>query len=237
MNILRNRILLFFLCFLLNNTFSQTAQPFFDLKGQDILKLCEGKYRVNDIIYNGKVYLNPYTNVIGTPYLNNSAISNCTLFKLGKSYAHKKVFLDILNKQLILETRNVFGGIEQIILPQGGIDSIHGNETRYIYDPSLGFYLEIIANIGEQQLLLSQSKKLGISKTEMRHELFLEPPTIYYHDLKGTYSIKRKKDLIRRVDETSRDALKIFMRTNHFSLKKINTSVYQNIMTKISHLK
>lgn len=225
-----------FVLFVCCHTIKTSAQELPDLNAKQIASYCEKQYSANEIIQNGKIYFSPYRNSIGTPFYKNTLFQNCTLFKLGKSYSKQAVFLDIFKQQLILEVLNSLGGKEQLIIPTGSIDSMHMNNSTYVFNHELKVFLKVIAQAGNHQFLLLQNKKQRISQSESKQEFYPGANRIFYNGKKGFHSLKHKHDLIHMVDPVHQKSFKKYMGTLHFSLKRIDVLKFKKVMTKFALL-
>lgn len=216
----KNLLFLFLLVFLTGYGFSVSAAfgRSFAIKTslQDPLK-------ENQILYNGKVWRNLFTNVKGDQFLFSKDYLPGSVTISGKSYKNLNINYDIytdeittpknngailqLNKEMI-DSFTLFFDFKKYLFKNTQIDSLSGIKG----------YVNVLYN-GKSALYVKYRKEIDLLAVDEKFDLFYQTHKIYFVKKGTVYQLTGKGDLLKALKE-DKAQIKTFMKKNRLRVSK-----------------
>jgi hypothetical protein len=179
--------------------------------------------RENQILYNGKVWRNLFTNVRGDQFLFSKEYLPGSVTMNGKTYKNLNINYDIYNDEVTTPKNN--GAILQLNkemvdsfslifefntfrFKNTNEDSIHGIKgfVNVLYE-------------GKSALYVKYKKEIDLLAVDDKYDLFFQTHKIYFVKKGMVYQLNGKSDLLKALQEV-KTQIKDFMKKNGIKVSK-----------------
>jgi hypothetical protein len=189
----------------------------------DPLQIQKDPIRENQILYNGKVWRNLFTNVKGDQFLFSKSYLPGSLTISGKTYKNLNINFDIYNDELTTPKND--GTILQ--LNKEMVDSFtlvyefktySFRNTQADSLPGIKGFVNVLYK-GKSALYVKFKKELDLLAVDDKYDLFFQTHKIYL--VKGTtvFQVSSKSDLLKAFPE-DKALLKAFLKKNRVRISK-----------------
>lgn len=179
--------------------------------------------RENQILYNGKLWSNLYTNVKGDQFLFSKSYLPGSLTISGKTYKNLNINFDIYNDEVTIPKND--GTILQ--LNKEMVDSFtlvyefktySFRNTQADSLPGIKGFVNILYN-GKSALYVKYKKELDILAVDDKYDLFFQTHKIYLVKGSTVVQVSNKSDLLKSFPE-EKASLKAFMKKNGVKISR-----------------
>ena len=161
----------------------------------------QGPLKENQILYNGKVWRNLYTNVKGDQFLFSSDYLIGSLSINGEIYKNLSINYDIYNDEIITPTNH--GSILQLNKEMVDSFTLSFGVKTYSFinmtaDSLAGIkgYVNILYS-GKSALFIKYKKEIQLLAVDDKYDLFYRTYKIYFLKHGTVYQINSKRDLLK----------------------------------------
>jgi hypothetical protein len=175
------------------------------------------------ILFNGRVWRNLYTNVRGDQFLFSKTYLPGSLTMNGKRYDNLNIDYDIYNDEVLVPKNN--GAILQLNKEMVDSFSLVFNSTKYYFrntDPDSLDGLKGFVNVlykGSSALYIKYKKSIDLLAVDDKYDLFFQTQKIYLVKKGIVYQIGSKRDLLRALQE-DKVQIKAFLKKNGLKISK-----------------
>jgi len=179
--------------------------------------------RENQILYNGKVWRNIYTNVKGDQFLFAKIFLPGSVSMNGTSFKDLNINYDIYNDEIIIPKNN--GAILQLNKEMIDSFTIEYNFKTYTFintDADSLNGIKGFVNVlykGKSELYVKYKKQIDLLAVDEKYDLFFEIYKIYLVKEGKVYQLTGKGDLL-KVLEKDKVNIKTFMKKNGLRVSK-----------------
>jgi hypothetical protein len=179
--------------------------------------------RENQILYNGKVWRNLFTNVKGDQFLFSKEYLPGSVTVYGKTYKNLNINYDIYNDEITTPKNN--GAILQ--LNKEMVDSfslIFELQTFQFKNtdedslPGLKGFVNVLYE-GKSALYVKYRKEIDLLAVDDKYDLFFQTHKIYLVKNGIVYQLSGKSDLLKALQE-DKTQIKAFMKKNGIRVSK-----------------
>jgi hypothetical protein len=179
--------------------------------------------RENQILYNGKVWRNMFTNVRGDQFLFSKEYLPGFVTVNGKTYKNININYDIYNDEITTPKNN--GAILQ--LNKEMVDSFslifefktfRFKNTDQDSLPGLKGFVNVLYD-GESSLYVKYKKEIDLLAVDDKYDLFFQIHKIYFVRKGIVYQLGGKSDLL-KVLQDDKTQIKAFMKKNGIRVSK-----------------
>jgi hypothetical protein len=177
----------------------------------------------NQLLYNGKLWRNLFTNVRGDQFLFSNVYLPGSVTVNGKTYKKLNINYDIYNDEITIPKNN--GAIIQ--LNKEMVDSFslifefktfRFKNTDADSLPGIRGYVNVLYD-GESALYVKYKKEIDLLAVDDKYDLFFQTYKIYFIKKGIVYQLNGKKDLLKILQE-DKTQLKAFMKKNGVKVSK-----------------
>jgi hypothetical protein len=189
----------------------------------DIRQIQKDPHPENQILYNGKVWRNLYTNVKGDQFLFSKSYLPGSLTINGKTYNNLNINFDIYNDEITTPKND--GTILQVNKEMVDSFTLVYELKTYSFRntqadslPVIKGYVNVLYK-GKSALYVKYKKELDILAVDDKYDLFFQTHKIYL--VKGTtvFQVSSKNDLLKAFPE-EKTLLKAFMKKNRVKISR-----------------
>ena len=189
----------------------------------DIKQIQKDPLRENQILYNGKVWRNLYTNVKGHQFLFSKSYLPGSLTINGKTYKNLNINFDIYNDEITTPKND--GTILQVNKEMVDSFTLVYEFKTYSFRNTQADSLPVIKGyvnvlyMGKSALYVKYKKELDILAVDDKYDLFYQTHKIYL--VKGTafFQVSNKSDLLKAFPE-EKTLLKAYMKKNRVKISR-----------------
>jgi hypothetical protein len=191
--------------------------------GYYIKQIQKDPLRENQILYNGKVWRNLYTNVKGDQFLFSKSYLPGSLTINGKTYNNLHINFDIYNDEITTPKND--GTILQ--LNKEMVDSFtlvyefktySFRNTQADSLPVINGFVNVLYK-GKSALYVKYRKELDMLAVDDKYDLFFQTHKIYLVKDSTVFQVSSKSDLLRAFPE-EKILLKTFMKKNRIKVSR-----------------
>ena len=190
----------------------------------------QGPLKENQILYNGKVWRNLYTNVKGDQFLFSSDYLIGSLSINGEIYKNLSINYDIYNDEIITPTNH--GSILQLNKEMVDSFTVSFGVKTYSFinitaDSLAGIkgYVNVLYS-GKSALFIKYKKEIQLLAVDDKYDLFYRTYKIYFLKHGTVYQINSKRDLLKLMAE-DKTQIKAFIKNNKL---KVTTKVVESLV-------
>jgi len=219
---MNRKYLLYFLIFALLAGSGIQNSPVFG-KAFYIIEIQKDPLRENQILYNGKVWHNLYTNIKGDQFLFSKSYLPGSLTINGKTYNNLRINFDIYNDELTTPKND--GTILQ--LNKEMVDSFtlvyefktySFRNTQADSLPAIKGFVNVLYK-GKSALYVKYKKELEMLAVDDKYDLFFQTHKIYLVRDSTVFQVSSKSDLLKAFPE-EKNLLKVFMKKNRVKISR-----------------
>jgi hypothetical protein len=183
----------------------------------------QDQLKENQILYNGKVWHNLYTNVKGDQFLFSKDYLPASLTINGKSYTDLRINYDIYNDEIITPTNQ--GAILQLNKEMVDSFTLAFDYKTYRFRNTLGDSLEGIkgyVNVlykGKSALYIKYKKEIQLLAVDDKYDLFNQTSRIYLVKDGIVHQLTGKSGLLKILDQYETQ-IKDFLKKNKLKISK-----------------
>jgi hypothetical protein len=179
--------------------------------------------RENQVLYNGKVWRNMFTNVRGDQFLFSKDYLPGSVTVNGKTFKNLNINYDIYNDEITTPKNN--GAILQ--LNKEMVDSFslvfefktfRFKNTDEDSIPGITGFVNVLYE-GESALYVKYKKEIDLLAVDDKYDLFFQTHKIYFFKKGMVYQINGKSDLLKALEE-DKARIKAFMKKNGIRVSK-----------------
>jgi hypothetical protein len=194
-----------------------------------IKKIQQDPARENQILYNGKVWRNLFTNVKGDQFLFSKEYLPGSVTVNGKTYKNLNINYDIYNDEITTPKNN--GAILQ--LNKEMVDSFslifelktfQFKNTDEDSLPGLKGFVNVLYE-RESALYVKYKKEIDLLAVDDKYDLFFQTHKIYFVKKGIVYQLSGKSDLLKILQE-DKTQIKAFMKKNGIRVSKKDPSSF-----------
>jgi hypothetical protein len=219
---MNRKYLLYFLIFALLAGSGIQNSPVFG-KAFYLIEIQKDPLRENQILYNGKVWHNLYTNIKGDQFLFSKSYLPGSLTINGKTYNNLRINFDIYNDELTTPKND--GTILQ--LNKEMVDSFtlvyefktySFRNTQADSLPAIKGFVNVLYK-GKSALYVKYKKELEMLAVDDKYDLFFQTHKIYLVRDSTVFQVSSKSDLLKAFPE-EKNLLKVFMKKNRVKISR-----------------
>ncbi len=216
----KNLLYLYFIVFLAGNGF--IGSPAF---GRSFALKIDLQYpqKENQILYNGKIWRNLFTNVKGNQFLFSKDYLPGSVTINGKSYKNLNINYDIYNDEITTPKNN--GAILQLNKEMIDSFSLVFEFKTYLFKNTqadglagLKGFVNVLYE-GKSALYVKYKKEIDLLAVDDKYDLFFQTYRIYFLKKGIAYKITGKGDLFRVMAE-DKTQIKNFIKKNKLRVSK-----------------
>ncbi len=198
-----------------------------DANGQsltDYLAECERKYGSDSDLVNGEKYFYPFSHSDGDPFFYSEAQQTNIRIK-EKNFEGETIRYDIYSQLLVLDYKDVYGGITSLVLRNQWVESFSFNSLIFksIIGPEGDFNFFQVITSSTVSCYYRWSKKYQLNlNSGVQSYYFTDPQReafLFMND--HFYPFRNNKTFLRAFDEKQHKAIKQFIRQAKINVKKI----------------
>lgn len=216
----KNLLFLFLLIFLTGYCFSVSAAS---IKSFAIITSLQDPIKENQILYNGKVWRNLYTNVKGDQFLFSKDYLPGSVTISGKGYKNLHINYDIYTDEITIPKNN--GAILQLNKEMIDSFTLVFKFKKYLFkntqiDSLSGIkgYVNVLYN-GKSALYVKYKKEIDLLEVDEKYDLFYQTHKIYLVKEGTVYQLSGRGDLLNAF-QAEKAQIKAFMKKNRLKVSK-----------------
>ena len=189
----------------------------------DIKQIRKDPLRENQILYNGKVWRNLYTNVKGDQFLFSKSYLPGSLTIDGKTYNGLRINFDIYNDEITTPKND--GTILQLNKEMVDSFTLVYEFKTYSFRNTQADSLALIKGFvnvlykGKSALYVKYRKELDMLAVDDKYDLFFQTHKIYLVKNSTVFQVSGKSDLLKAFPE-EKILLKTFMKKNRIKVSR-----------------
>ncbi len=196
------------------------------------------KYGFDTDLINGIQLYNLYRHVKYHPYFIGEESLPGSVTMSGKKFDNLRINYDLYNQWLILEYKEVSGGINKIILEPLHTDGfqIDGNSFIKLSQDENGLlFYQVIRTTGLTCYIHWKKQLLSISNNINYAEEFSDPWRAFFLEYNGTiYPFSNRRNFASLLSDTSARKARDYMRKNNIRFRKISIEDLTGLLEYIS---
>ena len=195
----------------------------------------------NDLC-NGKYYSHYYSkSVDGNQFLVNTDFTYATVWKKNSVFDSVLLNYDVLNNEVVIESKTKLGAIKIISLSLFELDSfmlndrvfvvdIDNSSNRIIYQKIYYNQLEIRKYISKELLLLTKLDNVKHSFSGIKRD-------VYFYDSVALFKVSTKRQFVKAIDKNRKKDIKKYFKGKSYKYSNMSDLEYLELLIFINTLK
>ncbi len=206
---------------------------------EELFKIAERYYPLNDEYINGFVYPVRGSKIAGDPYFNSSNWLDGTLYINETEYKHIPLKYNLINDELILKTKTRQDIVRLIVLNKAQVDSFKIEALVFIHSKNLfrqednqEFYQEICGKHPNLKILKRYGKRFidTYSNSTPYGKYSAQKNDTYLFDGKKLILVNSEKAFLGCFEKSAREPIKDYIRKRSIQYKNISVSQFNELV-------